>query len=84
MHERFFFMFQQTLNECIQNYNNKNTAINWIAIQKKKMTYDDLLHKIGDFGKYQKRIYFFLCLPAISCALHKLAGVFILAKTDHR
>ncbi|XP_026805656.1 organic cation transporter protein [Rhopalosiphum maidis] len=48
------------------------------------MTYDDLLHKIGDFGKYQKRIYFFLCLPAISCALHKLAGVFILAKTDHR
>ncbi|KAL5233280.1 hypothetical protein ACI65C_000690 [Semiaphis heraclei] len=48
------------------------------------MTYDDLLHKIGDFGKYQKRIYFFLCLPAISCALHKLAGVFILAKTDYR
>lgn len=48
------------------------------------MTYDDLLHKIGDFGKYQKRIYFFLCLPAISCALHKLSGVFILAKTDYR
>ncbi|XP_025192491.1 organic cation transporter protein [Melanaphis sacchari] len=48
------------------------------------MTYDDLLEKMGNFGKYQKRIYFFLCLPAISCALHKLAGVFILAKTDHR
>lgn len=48
------------------------------------MTYDDLLHKIGDFGTYQKRIYFFLCLPAMSCALYKLAGVFILAKADHR
>ncbi|XP_001944985.1 organic cation transporter protein [Acyrthosiphon pisum] len=48
------------------------------------MTFDDLLYKIGDFGKYQKRIYFFLCLPAISCALHKLSGVFILAKTDYR
>ncbi|VVC43321.1 Major facilitator superfamily domain,Major facilitator, sugar transporter-like [Cinara cedri] len=48
------------------------------------MTYDDLLHKIGDFGTYQRRIYFFLCLPGISCALHKLAGVFILAKANHR
>jgi len=51
---------------------------------KNKMTYDDLLYKIGDFGKYQKRIYFFLCLPAISCALHKLSGVFILDKTNYR
>lgn len=48
------------------------------------MTYDDLLHKIGDFGTYQKRIYFMLCLTGISCAFHKLGGVFILAKTDHR
>lgn len=48
------------------------------------MTYDDLLNKIGDFGTYQKRIYFFLCLPAISCAVHKLAGVVILAKPNYR
>lgn len=48
------------------------------------MTYDDLLNKIGNFGKYQKRIYFFLCLPALSCALHSFSGVFILSKTDHR
>ncbi|XP_050525745.1 organic cation transporter protein [Daktulosphaira vitifoliae] len=48
------------------------------------MSFDDLLQKIGNFGTYQKRIFFFLCLPAISCALHKLSGVFLLAKPDHR
>ncbi|XP_050421086.1 organic cation transporter protein-like [Adelges cooleyi] len=48
------------------------------------MTIDDLLLKVGNFGTYQKRIYFFLCLPAISCALHKLSGVFLLARPNHR
>ncbi|TMW53321.1 hypothetical protein DOY81_001621 [Sarcophaga bullata] len=48
------------------------------------MGYDDVITYLGDFGRYQKQIYFLLCLPAISCALHKLAGVFLLARPEFR
>lgn len=48
------------------------------------MAYDDVIKLLGDFGPYQRRIYFLLCLPAISCALHKLANVFIIAEPNHR
>ncbi|XP_055716130.1 organic cation transporter protein-like [Phlebotomus papatasi] len=48
------------------------------------MGYDDVLPHLGSFGPYQRRIFFLVCLPAISCAFHKLAGVFLLAKPDHR
>lgn len=36
------------------------------------------------FFRYQKRIYFLLCLPAILCAFHKLGNVFLVAKADYR
>lgn len=48
------------------------------------MGYDHVLEKLGEFGRYQQRIYILLCLPAISCAFHKLAWVFLGAKADHR
>lgn len=48
------------------------------------MTYDHVLTQLGDFGRYQKRIFLLLCLPGISCAFHKLAWVFLGAKADHR
>uniref|UniRef100_A0A182T0M2 Major facilitator superfamily (MFS) profile domain-containing protein n=1 Tax=Anopheles maculatus TaxID=74869 RepID=A0A182T0M2_9DIPT len=48
------------------------------------MAYDDILQYLGGFGRYQRRIYVLLCLPAISCAFHKLAGVFLLAAPDYR
>lgn len=48
------------------------------------MAYDDLFKYVGDFGRYQKRIYFLLCLPAIVCGFHKLAGVFLMPKPDYR
>lgn len=48
------------------------------------MGYDNVLSELGDFGRYQRRIYILLCLPAISCAFHKLAWVFLGAKADHR
>lgn len=48
------------------------------------MAYDDVLPYLGAFGRYQKRIYVLLCLPAILCALHKLAGVFLQANVKHR
>lgn len=48
------------------------------------MGYDEVLGHLGEFGRYQKRIFLLVCLPAISCAFHKLASVFLMAKPDHR
>lgn len=48
------------------------------------MAYDDILLYLGEFGPYQRRIYLLLCLPAIVCALHKLGGVFLMAKAQNR
>ena len=50
----------------------------------KKVTFDDILQKIGQFGPYQRRIYFLLFLPTIFCAMHKLGWTFIGAKVNHR
>ncbi|XP_018332150.1 organic cation transporter protein isoform X2 [Agrilus planipennis] len=48
------------------------------------MGYDDVVTLLGDFGRYQRRIHFLLCLPAIVCAFHKMGNVFLLAEADHR
>ncbi|KAK6633937.1 hypothetical protein RUM44_004544 [Polyplax serrata] len=48
------------------------------------MAYDDVLLHLGEFGRYQKRIYLLLCFTVIPCAFHKLAGVFLGAKSNHR
>lgn len=48
------------------------------------MAFDDVFTHLGEFGRYQKRIYFLVCLPALSCAFHKLAGVFLIARPDSR
>ncbi|XP_063991549.1 organic cation transporter protein [Diachasmimorpha longicaudata] len=48
------------------------------------MAYDDVILRMGEFGRYQRKIYLLLCLPAIVCALHKLAGVFLGAYNPHR
>ena len=47
-------------------------------------TFDDILVKLGEFGKYQKIIYFVLFLPTIFSAMHKMAWVFLGAKVNHR
>lgn len=48
------------------------------------MAYEDLFPYIGDFGRYQKRIYLLLCLTAIPCGFHKLAGPFLMSQPDYR
>ncbi|KAH8381993.1 hypothetical protein KR009_001276 [Drosophila setifemur] len=48
------------------------------------MGYDEAIIQLGDFGRYQKIIYFLICLTSIPVAFHKLAGVFLLAKPDFR
>ena len=46
--------------------------------------FDDIFQYIGEFGRYQKRLYFTVILPAAICALPTLATVFILADRAHR
>lgn len=48
------------------------------------MGYDEVLVRLGDFGRYQRIIYFLICLTSIICAFHKLAGVFLFAKPQFR
>ncbi|XP_050500241.1 organic cation transporter protein-like [Diabrotica virgifera virgifera] len=48
------------------------------------MSYDDVISLLGEFGRYQKKIYFLLCLPAILCAFHKLGNVFLVAEPNYR
>jgi hypothetical protein len=47
-------------------------------------SFDDVLSELGEFGRYQKLVYFFLFLPTIFSAMHKLSWVFIGASPDHR
>ncbi|KAI8045775.1 organic cation transporter-like protein [Drosophila gunungcola] len=48
------------------------------------MGYDEAIVHLGEFGRYQKIIYFLICLTSIPVAFHKLAGPFLLAKPDFR
>ncbi|KAK8399036.1 hypothetical protein O3P69_004252 [Scylla paramamosain] len=45
---------------------------------------DAVLKEIGEFGSYQRRIYFLLCLPAIFVGAANLAQVFIAATPKYR
>lgn len=50
-----------------------------------KLTFDWIVsNKLGEFGKYQKRIYFLLGLPAMVCAMHALSWVFLGANVKYR
>ncbi|RUS86172.1 hypothetical protein EGW08_006066 [Elysia chlorotica] len=48
------------------------------------MKFDDLITELGEFGPYQQRLYFIVCLVGITAALQTLAGVFIQATPNHR
>ncbi|XP_015204061.1 solute carrier family 22 member 13 isoform X2 [Lepisosteus oculatus] len=47
------------------------------------MTFDQLLSAIGGFGKYQKILYVWICLPQIFLAFHMLVSVFTGATPPH-
>ncbi|WAR08263.1 ORCT-like protein [Mya arenaria] len=49
-----------------------------------KMKFDDITVLLGEFGKYQKILYFLVCLPAIFTSMQMLSSVFTLAIPDHR
>ena len=48
------------------------------------ITFDDILIKLGQFGRYQRRVYFLLFIPTIFSAMHKLSWVFLGATPLHR
>ncbi|ESO84002.1 hypothetical protein LOTGIDRAFT_108526 [Lottia gigantea] len=48
------------------------------------MKYNEILMKLGDFGLYQKRLYFLTCLPALIIGLQPMLTIFILAIPSHR
>ena len=52
--------------------------------EKTRVHFDDVLKEVGEFGLYQRKIYFILFLPTIFSAMHKLAWVFLGAKVNHR
>ncbi|KAK6169542.1 hypothetical protein SNE40_020578 [Patella caerulea] len=48
------------------------------------MKFDEIIEILGEFGPYQKRLYYLVCLPAISCAMQMLVTVFTLSIPNHR
>ncbi|XP_001341287.1 solute carrier family 22 member 13 isoform X1 [Danio rerio] len=48
------------------------------------MNFDQLLATIGGFGKYQKLLYVWICLPQIFLGFHMMASVFTGATPPHR
>lgn len=48
------------------------------------MKFDDILYHLGEFGRYQKRLYILLCLPAISVGSFMMGLVLIMETPKHR
>ena len=55
-----------------------------VTTNEKTRTFDDILVHLGEFGRYQKIVYFLLFMPTIFSAMHKMAWVFLGAKVNHR
>lgn len=47
------------------------------------MNFDEILSHIGGFGKFQKSLYVWICLPQILLAFHMLISVFTGAVPPH-
>ncbi|OWF44987.1 Organic cation transporter protein [Mizuhopecten yessoensis] len=48
------------------------------------MRFDDILKAIGEFGPYQRRIYFFICLPIIFIGISDINNALLLFPPKHR
>ncbi|XP_006626299.2 organic cation transporter protein [Lepisosteus oculatus] len=48
------------------------------------MNFDDVLNHIGGFGKFQKILYVWICLPQILLGFHMLVSIFTGAIPPHR
>ncbi|XP_076469616.1 organic cation transporter protein-like [Babylonia areolata] len=48
------------------------------------MKFDEVIAALGDFGPYQKRVYFLLSITSLSGCMQLLMSVFTMAVPDHR
>ncbi|CAJ1083733.1 solute carrier family 22 member 6-B [Xyrichtys novacula] len=48
------------------------------------MNFDQILSAIGGFGKYQKILYIWICLPQIFLAFHMMVSIFTGATPSHQ
>ncbi|XP_059153490.1 organic cation transporter protein-like [Physella acuta] len=48
------------------------------------MKFDDIVLLLGEFGTYQKRVYFLLCLASMSCGIQIMISVFNMGLPEHR
>ena len=48
------------------------------------MKFDDLLRDVGEFGSFQKRVYAFMCVPAVTIGSFMILNVVILGVPEHR
>ena len=67
---------------CIDEGGRKKN--NEIKDVKSTTSFDDILISLGEFGKYQKRIFFLLSLPLFFSTMQKQSWVFLGAKAPHR
>ena len=74
---------KKLLNESPKIIENETKEVEEEPNEKSK-TFDDILDHLGEFGRYQKIVYFLLFMPTIFSAMHKMAWVFLGAKVNHR
>lgn len=54
-----------------------------LPVKSSEINFDDILNLIGGFGKFQKLLYVWICLPQIFLAFHMLVSVFTGAVPPH-
>lgn len=67
----------------VKEANNKQIKENGRK-ENKNIPFDDLLEKLGKFGRYQKILYILIVLPIICHSFPSMSWTFILGKHDHR
>ncbi|XP_069133982.1 organic cation transporter protein-like isoform X2 [Argopecten irradians] len=48
------------------------------------MQFDAILDIVGEFGSYQKRVYFLLCLPVMCVSMYDIISVYLMFTPLHR
>uniref|UniRef100_A0A8C6WH63 Si:dkey-166k12.1 n=1 Tax=Neogobius melanostomus TaxID=47308 RepID=A0A8C6WH63_9GOBI len=57
--------------------------LNALSFQTAEMNFDQILAAVGGFGKYQKILYIWICLPNVLLAFHMMVSIFTGATPPH-
>lgn len=55
-----------------------------VSLPTLTMNFDELISTIGGFGKYQKLLYIWICLPQVLLSLHMMVSIFTEATPPHQ